>query len=59
MFHRYLIQLGMCSKTQTVGTYIEPALVTAFRDWYRTHRGAAEPTLRLKCAECSRPWNKQ
>ena len=23
-----------------------PALVTAFRDWFQTHRGAKEPTLR-------------
>jgi site-specific recombinase XerD len=49
LFHQYLIQLGVCSKTQAVSVYEEPGVVNAFRDWYRTHRGATEPTLRLYC----------
>lgn len=27
----------------------EPALVASFREWFRKHRGAAEPTLRQYC----------
>lgn len=49
LFHRYLIQLGICANPPTSNRDTEPVLVTAFRDWFRTHRGATEPTLRLYC----------
>jgi site-specific recombinase XerD len=48
LFHRYLAQHDICPKLPATGSHEnEPALVTAFRDWFRAHRGAAEPTLRL------------
>jgi site-specific recombinase XerD len=48
LFQRYLIQLGICTNRPTSNMRDnEPVLVTAFRDWFRTHRGATEPTLRL------------
>jgi site-specific recombinase XerD len=47
-FHRYLIRQGICSESLSSNKLAdEPALVAAFRDWFRMHRGAAEPTLRL------------
>jgi site-specific recombinase XerD len=49
-FHRYLIRQGICSESLSSNKLAdEPALVAAFRDWFRMHRGAAEPTLRLYC----------
>ena len=49
-YHRYLIQQGICSESPSSNKLVdEPALVAAFRDWFRMHRGAAEPTLRLYC----------
>jgi hypothetical protein len=48
LFHRHLVQRGICQSCQATETHHdEPALVTAFRDWFRTHRGATQPTLRL------------
>jgi len=48
IFHRYLIQQGICpSPPATESGCDEPALVTAFGEWFRTHRGVTDPTLRL------------
>jgi site-specific recombinase XerD len=45
-----LIRQGICSESLNSNKLAnEPALVAAFRDWFRMHRGAAEPTLRLYC----------
>lgn len=48
LFHHYLMQRGVCA-SQSVADSLsyEPAVVAAFRDWFRTHRGATEPTLRI------------
>jgi site-specific recombinase XerD len=49
-FHRYLINLGICVENVAENSCAtEPALVTDFRNWFQTHRGVAEPTLRLYC----------
>jgi site-specific recombinase XerD len=48
-FHRYLVKLGICAAPAINNNVTEPSLVTAFRDWFRTHRGVTEPTLRLYC----------
>jgi site-specific recombinase XerD len=48
-FHRYLIKLGICADLGINNIVTEPPMVTAFRDWFRTHRGVTEPTLRLYC----------
>ena len=47
LFYRHLVQRGVCRNHQDdeVGNN-EPALVTAFRDWLRIHRGVTQPTLR-------------
>jgi len=48
LFHRYLVQHGICPNRPAPGSCNdEPALVTAFREWFRTHRGVTPPTLRL------------
>ena len=49
-FHTYLVNLGICTDNAVVNNdAAEPALVADFRSWFRTHRGVAEPTLRLYC----------
>jgi site-specific recombinase XerD len=48
LFHQYLLQQGICPRPPvTESGHDEPALVTAFCDWFRTHRGVTPPTLRL------------
>jgi site-specific recombinase XerD len=48
LFHRYLMQQGICPSPPVTGSgHDEPALVTAFCNWFRTHRGVTQPTLRL------------
>ncbi len=47
LFHQHLVRLGICQNHAIAdGQSAKPALVTAFRDWFRVHRGATEPTLR-------------
>jgi site-specific recombinase XerD len=47
LFHRHLVRLGVCRGPVVADAeHVEPALVSAFRDWLRVHRGASEPTLR-------------
>ena len=46
LFHRHLVDCGICSRELTQNLIPAPALVTAFCDWFRTHRGVKEPTLR-------------
>ena len=49
-FRIYLFQTGVCERDLTAPvSNTEPALITSFRDWFRKHRGAAEPTLRHYC----------
>jgi site-specific recombinase XerD len=48
LFYQHLIQRGICPVRPVADSRDnESALVTAFRDWLRVHRGAAESTLRL------------
>ncbi len=48
LFHEHLVRIGVCrNHAVTDGRGAEPALVVAFRDWLRVHRGASEPTVRL------------
>jgi len=48
VFHRYLVEHGICPQPPLTGSPSEePALVSTFRDWFRTHRGVTHPTLRL------------
>jgi len=47
LFHQGLIGCGICPSEPVRDTIVEPALVTAFRDWFQTHRGVKPPTLRL------------
>jgi len=46
LFHQHLIRLGICRNLESVPDG-EVALVIAFCDWFRMHRGASEPTLGL------------
>ncbi len=46
LFHRHLVDCGICSRELAQNLIPAPALVTAFCDWFRTHRGVKEPTLR-------------
>ena len=46
LFHRHLVGCGICSTEPVPEMSAVPVLVTAFCDWFRTHRGVKEPTLR-------------
>ena len=46
LFHRHLVGCGICASESVQELSPNPALVTAFCDWFRTHRGVKEPTLR-------------
>lgn len=47
LFHQHLVRRGICQNHPVADDRCaEPALVTAFRDWLRVHRGASDPTLR-------------
>ena len=46
LFHRHLVGCGICASEPVLEAVATPVLVSAFRDWFRTHRGAKEPTLR-------------
>ena len=49
LFHRHLIQCGVCPglSVSTEKRNPVPPLVAAFQAWFQTHRGVAQPTLRL------------
>jgi site-specific recombinase XerD len=47
LFYLYLKRRGVCSNSSEPSHVTEPALITAFREWFRTHRGVQPPTLRL------------
>jgi site-specific recombinase XerD len=46
LFHHHLVGCGICPSEPVQNPTPTPALVTAFCDWFRTHRGVKEPTLR-------------
>jgi site-specific recombinase XerD len=46
LFHRHLVRCGICPSEPVQNVTQNPALVSAFCDWFRTHRGVKEPTLR-------------
>ena len=47
LFLQHLIQIGVCENHVVVDFHAsEPALVIAFQDWLRVHRGASAPTIR-------------
>ena len=46
LFHHHLVERGICKSQPVQEAPFVPALVTAFCDWFRTHRGVKEPTLR-------------
>jgi len=47
LFHHRLVGCGICPSESVREENAAPALVTAFLDWFQTHRGAKQPTLRL------------
>jgi site-specific recombinase XerD len=49
LFHRHLVQRGICPfpSVSTEKQNPVPPLVAAFQVWFQTHRGVAQPTLRL------------
>jgi site-specific recombinase XerD len=46
LFHQHLVEQGICKRQPVQEAISSPPLVTAFCDWFRTHRGVKEPTLR-------------
>ena len=46
LFHHHLVGRGICSSESVLNLSPHPPLVIAFCDWFRTHRGVKEPTLR-------------
>src|SRR6516225_4524193 len=49
LFHRHLIQCGVCPGLSmfTEKQHLVPPLVAGFQGWFQTHRGVAQPILRL------------
>lgn len=53
-FHDYLFRIGVSKHDLTEKVpRTEPALIASFRDWFRKHRGATEPTLRHYCRDAT------
>jgi site-specific recombinase XerD len=46
LFHHHLVVCGICPSESVQNLTPNPPLVVAFCDWFRTHRGVTEPTLR-------------
>lgn len=46
LFYHHLVERGICKRPPVQAAPFAPALVTAFCEWFRTHRGVKEPTLR-------------
>ena len=46
LFHHHLVGRGICRCESVPNPAPHPPLVIAFCDWFRTHRGVKEPTLR-------------
>jgi site-specific recombinase XerD len=46
LFHHHLVGCGVCLSESVQDLTPHPSLVIAFCDWFRTHRGVKEPTLR-------------
>ena len=46
LFHQHLVDCGICTREPVQDKPTDPALITAFRDWFQTHRGVKQPTLR-------------
>src|ERR1700721_2536581 len=47
LFHQRLVGCRICPSESVRDENADPALVTAFLDWFQTHRGGKPPTLRL------------
>lgn len=56
-FHGYLSETGVCEPDLIVEVNPEPVLIASFRDWFRKHRGATEPTLRHYCRDATEMLN--
>lgn len=47
LFYRHLVRLGVCNGLGVAdAAAVQPALVSAFTNWLRVHRGASDATLR-------------
>ena len=46
LFHHHLVKRGICKSQPVQEATSVPALVTAFCEWFRIHRGVKDPTLR-------------
>ena len=46
LFRQHLVGCGICASGPVQDAVAIPVLVSAFRNWFQTHRGAKEPTLR-------------
>ena len=47
LFHRHLIEIGVCQPVAAAAPPVEPQSVTGFKAWLRKHRGASNATIRL------------
>jgi site-specific recombinase XerD len=69
LFHQHLIACGIGASEPVQNRTTHPALVTDFCDWFRTHRGVQESTLRHYARDAAnllrtlgedvRQWNAQ
>jgi site-specific recombinase XerD len=47
LFHRHLVEIGVCRPASAATAVAEPQLVADFEAWLRRHRGAADATIKL------------
>jgi site-specific recombinase XerD len=47
LFHRHLVEIGVCHPAAAPLQRAEPRLVRHFKEWLRKHRGASDATIRL------------
>lgn len=53
-FREYLIEIGVCQDNKpSIAEIREPAIVSGFRRWLHTHRGAKASTIRLYCRDAA------
>lgn len=53
-FQDYLFRIGVSKHDLTLkAPRTEPGMVASFREWFRKHRGATEPTLRHYCRDAT------
>jgi site-specific recombinase XerD len=54
LFHRHLVEIGMCRPAAAATQPAEPQLVARFKAWLLKHRGASDSTIKLYARDAVR-----